>query len=200
MLTSRKHIDGGELFSFAAGREVPTSASQHVQACDACRGELDWLQTQVGEMRADRTPEPPLALVHDVQALFQHRPSFAERVVETLAALLRGPAQPALAVAGVRGGRVADRYLFTGEGLEVDVEVALGAAGRTVTGQALANDDAPLPVVAWIEAGGRALREAAVDQNGVFSLDQIPLGRPVDLVLDLGPRRLRLVLDREGHA
>src|SRR5687768_14860870 len=176
------HLDPAVLLGHAEGQSLATAARAHLERCARCTGELAALITLIEDMRADRAPLPPEALVQQALALFRRRPRPRARVLETVARLLRDALDPAPGLggalpagAGIRGGQSpARRLLFAGEGLEVDVEVDPGEDGLRVTGQVVATGGGELPLLAWAERGGRVLATAPVGDHGMFLLDRFP--------------------------
>jgi len=201
-MTSRpgRHIETERLLELLDGGARPLGVGAHLETCADCRKELAVLERLLDDMRSDRTAEPPAAALARATAIFPDRPSITRRVVETIARLvgetLAAPAT--LATAGVRGEVEGARLQFTGEGLDVDVELTGHPGMSQLTAQAIAGASSAAPALAWLDHDGQTSCERPFDEAGTIHFDELPDG-PFALVIDLGDRRLRLPIRAEDE-
>jgi hypothetical protein len=134
-------------------------------------------------------------------ALFPSRPPLLARVTETLGRLVRGGEELRLAsAAGVRGETAAPlRLLFAADDLFVDLELDAGGAvgdGVRLTGQVFGRPADALPTTVSAERESRMVATVPVGDQGLFTFERLPAG-PIDLVLELGHRHVRLAVAPE---
>ena len=193
------HLEAGEILASAEGRAVTHGARSHLERCPACRDAHAEAVTLVERMRTDRWPEPRAELVAAIAAWRRtHRQD--DGVREELARRARSRRAASEDGVALRALPTAPTALrFTATGLVVDIELAVTAAARRVTGQALARRDAEPPLTVWAETPGRRWGETAVGEHGEFVLEGLSPGK-IDIVLDCGQRRVRLRLPALGES
>ncbi len=145
MRLTPRHIPFARLADLAEGRLSPEEAAEeraHLDACTRCAGQAAQLGHLAALMRADTTEDAPPALVSDVVRMFR-----ARRAAETpepgllrrLVAALSFDSSSLTPAFGVRSGQAAParQLLFSAGDLDVDLRLAQGPEGWTVSGQVL---------------------------------------------------------------
>ena len=138
------HIPFARLAELAEGRlaaEESAEAQAHLDACARCSREVADIQRVTTLMRADDSVDAPRGLLFDTIRMFgarpapEHEPGLLRRVLATLS-FDSSALRPAF---GVRSGQAAParQMLFSAGGFDVDLRLAEGADGWTVSGQVL---------------------------------------------------------------
>ncbi len=170
--------DYEQLIAYAAG-ELAGEAVGAVE--QAARNDADAAATVsrfravADAVRTDRTEAPPAESLAAARALFRpvSSPSLLDRVRRVIAELVYDSRrQPALV--GVRGAEQGYQLCFESEFADVDLQVepVAGAATRRVTGQITPRGPARAATVVFSIGGeGAAVRTAAADDGGLFSVE-----------------------------
>jgi anti-sigma factor RsiW len=144
MRLTPRHIPFARLADLAEGRLSPEEAAEeraHLDACTSCAGQAAQLGHLAALMRADTTEDAPPALVSDVVRMFRARRVRAEEpgLLRRLVAALAFDSSSLTPAFGVRSGQAAParQMLFSAGDLDVDLRLARGAEGWTVSGQVL---------------------------------------------------------------
>jgi hypothetical protein len=148
MRLTPQHIPFARLADMAEGRlsaqepaEASAEESAHLSACQRCAGEAERLGRLAALMRADTTEDAPAELLAGVVRMFRAhaatagQPGLLRRLVAALTFDSSG-LQPAF---GVRSGQPAParQLLFSAGDFDVDLRLAPGGEGWTVSGQVL---------------------------------------------------------------
>lgn len=144
MRLTPRHIPFARLADLAEGRLSPEEAAEeraHLDACTSCAGQAAQLGHLTALMRADTTEDAPPALVSDVVRMFRARKIEASEpgLLRRLVAALSFDSSSLTPAFGVRSGQAAParQMLFSAGDLDVDLRLARGAEGWTVSGQVL---------------------------------------------------------------
>jgi anti-sigma factor RsiW len=144
MRLTPRHIPFARLADLAEGRLSPEEAAAeraHLDACTSCAGQAAQLGHLAALMRADTTEDAPPALVSGVVRMFRARPAQAAEpgLLRRLVAALAFDSSSQTPAFGVRSGQAAParQMLFSAGDLDVDLRLARGAEGWTVSGQVL---------------------------------------------------------------
>lgn len=152
----------------------------HVAECDACAATVTLYRVTRVTVSEDAMAGPSSETLAAIVKIFQAGPTLRERVAQAAYPLRRIAAavsfdswgQLAPGFAGVRGEETPRMLSFSGEGTEVDLQIA--AAGRTtwsLTGQ-VSGDAVEGTSVALLDAlTGEPVAEAIVDDAGLFMAD-----------------------------
>ena len=181
MRLTPRHIPFARLADLAEGRLSPAEAArarEHLDGCTSCAGQAAQLGHLAALMRADTSEDAPPALVSSVVSMFRARrsqpaePGLLRRLVAALA-FDSSSLTPAF---GVRSGQAAParQMLFSAGDLDVDLRLAQGAEGWTVSGQVLgpcAGGEVEL-----VGEGGSTAARAALNEQCEFTLHAVPEG------------------------
>ncbi|MET0622473.1 MAG: hypothetical protein ABW250_05795 [Pyrinomonadaceae bacterium] len=144
MRLTPRHIPFARLADLAEGRLSPEEAAAeraHLDACTRCAGQAAQLGHLAALMRADTAEDAPPALVADVVRMFRARRVRADEpgLLRRLVAALAFDSSSLTPAFGVRSGQAAParQMLFSAGDLDVDLRLAPGAEGWTVSGQVL---------------------------------------------------------------
>ena len=196
---NRQHVEPAELLARRAGAPLPLPARLHLERCAPCHDGLEEAEAVVLDARTDRLAGPPAALRTSALALLSGRPSLPAPAPEVLVGTRERPSDGAPPPeGGIRGETEARRVVYRFPEADVAVEASEGRRGRRLIGQVRSRKGSRLPLLAWAETGGREVAESPVSRYGVFVLDALP-DAPIDVLLDDGDARLRLVVEREAH-
>ena len=144
MRLTPRHISFARLADLAEGRLSPEEAAEertHLADCTSCSAQAAQLGHLAALMRADTTEDAPAELLTSVVRMFRARrvqteePGLLRRLVAALT-FDSSSLQPAF---GVRSGQAAParQLLFSAGDLDVDLRLAPGGEGWTVSGQVL---------------------------------------------------------------
>ena len=144
MRLTPRHIPFARLAELAEGRLSPEEAAEeraHLADCTSCSAQAAQLGHLAALMRADTSEDAPPELVASVVRMFRARhaqgtePGLLRRLVAALT-FDSSSLQPAF---GVRSGQAAParQLLFSAGDLDVDLRLAPGSEGWTVSGQVL---------------------------------------------------------------
>ena len=145
MRLTPQHIPFSRLADLAEGRLSPEEAAEeraHLADCTRCAGQAAQLGHLAALMRADTSEDAPAALVSDVVRMFRARRATAEPepgLLRRLVAALTFDSSSLTPAFGVRSGQAAParQLLFSAGDLDVDLRLAQGPEGWTVSGQVL---------------------------------------------------------------
>ncbi|HEX8499883.1 MAG TPA: hypothetical protein VF659_04760 [Pyrinomonadaceae bacterium] len=144
MRLTPRHIPFARLADLAEGRLSPEEAAEdraHLDACTGCAAQAAQLGHLAALMRADTSEDAPPALVSDVVRMFRARRRRAEEpgLLRRLVAALTFDSSSLTPAFGVRSGQAAParQLLFSAGDLDVDLRLARGSEGWTVSGQVL---------------------------------------------------------------
>ena len=169
----------------------------HLAECALCAESAAWVEELLGAVARGPLPEPTAEALDRAIAIPETvgRPRRREETRQrwSLARLVRDAfLRPAMA--GVRGGSMAQRFLYEAEDAHLDLEVAAApgdAERRRLTGQLLIEGshqtDAVLAVL-W--RGSHVAGRAVGDELGIFVLDDVVPGG----------YRLEVLSPATGHA
>jgi len=146
MRMTPQHIPFARLAEMAEGRTsqgASAAESAHLSACTRCASEAERLGRLAALMRADKSEDAPPAVVESVVRMFRAHsagaaaaePGLLRRLVAALTFDSSG-LRPAF---GVRSGQPAParQLLFSAGDFDVDLRLAPGGEGWTVSGQVL---------------------------------------------------------------
>ena len=145
MRLTPRHIPFARLADLAEGRLSPEEATEdraHLDACTNCSAQAAQLGHLSALMRADTSEDAPAALVSDVVRMFRaRRPAAAPApgLLRRLVGALTFDSSSLTPAFGVRSGQAAParQLLFSAGDLDVDLRLARGPEGWTVSGQVL---------------------------------------------------------------
>lgn len=143
MRLTPRHISFARLADLAEGRLSPEEAAEertHLADCTRCAGQAAQLGHLAALMRADTSEDAPAALVSDVVRMFRaRRPAAETGLLRRLVAALTFDSSSLTPAFGVRSGQAAParQLLFSAGDLDVDLRLAQGPEGWTVSGQVL---------------------------------------------------------------
>ena len=142
-LTSR-HISFARLADLAEGRlsaEEAAGARAHLADCTNCSAQAAQLGHLAALMRADTSEDAPAELVTSVVRMFRARRAEVQQpgLLRRLVAALTFDSSSLRPAFGVRSGQAAParQLLFSAGDLDVDLRLAPGGEGWTVSGQVL---------------------------------------------------------------
>ena len=178
MRLTRHHIPFARLADLAEGRlaaEDERAARTHLADCADCSEQATRLAGLTALMRADATEDAPRDVLMQAVSLFRARraersPSLLRRVVAALT-FDSSTLTPAF---GVRSGQAAParQLLFSAGDFDVDLRLAAGGEGWTVSGQVLGPCDGG---EVEVEAGARR-ESAGLNDLCEFTLPPVPEG------------------------
>ena len=145
MRLTPRHIPFARLADLAEGRLSPEEAAEqraHLADCTSCSAQAAQLGHLAALMRADTSEDAPHALVADVVRMFRaRRAATADEpgLLRRLVAALTFDSSSLTPAFGVRSGQAAParQLLFSAGDLDVDLRLAQGPEGWTVSGQVL---------------------------------------------------------------
>src|SRR5829696_6331433 len=144
MRLTPRHIPFARLADLAEGRLSPEEAAEeraHLADCTRCAGQAAQLGHLAALMRADTSEDAPAALVASVVRGFRARRARGEEpgLLRRLVAALTFDSSSLQPAFGVRSGQAAParQMLFSAGDLDVDLRLAPGGEGWTVSGQVL---------------------------------------------------------------
>lgn len=145
MKTTPHHIPFAQLADMAEGRlttEGQATAREHIALCHSCSRQASELERVTALMRQDTFEDAPPDLLSGAIRMFRTRP-VAERAPEgrlrRLIAALTFDSSSLTPAFGVRSGQAAParQLLFCAGGMDIDLRLAPGSDGWTVSGQVL---------------------------------------------------------------
>ena len=175
MRLTPRHIPFARLADLAEGRLSPEEAAEartHLADCTNCSAQAAQLGHLAALMRADTTEDAPAELVASTVRMFRARraqgtePGLLRRLVAALT-FDSSSLQPAF---GVRSGQAAParQLLFSAGDLDVDLRLAPGSEGWTVSGQVLGPCKGG--EVELLGAGGSTAARASLNELCEFTL------------------------------
>jgi anti-sigma factor RsiW len=181
MRLTPRHIPFARLADLAEGRLSPEEAAEeraHLDACTRCAGQAAQLGHLAALMRADTTEDAPPALVSDVVRMFRARRGHAEEpgLLRRLVAALTFDSSTLTPAFGVRSGQAAParQLLFSAGDLDVDLRLAQGQEGWTVSGQVLGPCQGG--EVGLVGGDDSTVARAALNELCEFTLPAVPEG------------------------
>ena len=181
MRLTPRHIPFARLADLAEGRLTPEEAADgraHLEACTRCAGQAARLGHLTALMRADASEDAPPELLAGVVRMFRARRAGAAEpgLLRRLVASLTFDSSRLTPAFGVRSGQAAPaRQLLFGAGdLDVDLRLALGGEGWTVSGQVLGPCDGG--EVELLDAEGSTAARAALNELCEFTLPPVAEG------------------------
>jgi anti-sigma factor RsiW len=181
MRLTPRHIPFARLADLAEGRLSPEAAAEeraHLDACTRCAGQAARLGHLAALMRADTAEDAPPALVSGVVRMFRERRAgeSAPGLLRRLVAALTFDSSGLTPAFGVRSSQAAParQLLFSAGDLDVDLRLAQGPEGWTVSGQVLGPCDGG--EVELFAAGGATAARAALNELCEFALPPRPEG------------------------
>ena len=176
MRLTPRHIPFARLADLAEGRLSPEEEAEeraHLAECTSCAGQAAQLGHLAALMRADTSEDAPAALVADVVRMFRARRATAEPepgLLRRLVAALTFDSSNLTPAFGVRSGQAAParQLLFSAGDLDVDLRLAQGAEGWTVSGQVLGPCECG--EVELVGADGSTAARAALNELCEFTL------------------------------
>ena len=176
MRLTPRHIPFARLADLAEGRLSPEEAAEeraHLADCTRCAGQAAQLGHLAALMRADTSEDAPAALVADVVRMFRARRTQAEAepgLLRRLVAALTFDSNSLMPAFGVRSGQAAParQLLFSAGDLDVDLRLAQGPEGWTVSGQVLGPCQGG--EVELVAADGSTAAHAALNELCEFTL------------------------------
>jgi hypothetical protein len=182
MRLTPRHIPFARLADMAEGRpsaDASAEEREHLSSCARCAGQAEQLGRLTALMRADSSADAPPEVLSGVVRMFRARragvapePGRLRRIVAALT-FDSSSLRPAF---GVRSGQAAParQLLFSAGDLDVDLRLAPGGDGWTVSGQVLG----PCGGGGEVEllAGGEAAARAALNELCEFTLPPQPEG------------------------
>lgn len=184
MKLTTQHIPFARLADVAEGRiaaEDSAATERHLADCARCSRQLSELGRVTALMRADDSVDAPREVLSDTIRMFRARrakesaPGLLRRVLATLS-FDSSALRPAF---GVRTGQAAParQMLFSAGGFDVDLRLAEGAEGWTVSGQILgASCEGSGRVEAWAAADDTQL-VAGADLNDLCEFTLPPVAK-----------------------
>ncbi|HEX8336755.1 MAG TPA: hypothetical protein VF621_08490 [Pyrinomonadaceae bacterium] len=144
MRLTPRHIPFARLADLAEGRLSPEEAAEeraHLAGCTACSAQAAQVGHLAALMRADTSEDAPAELVASVVGMFRAHRAGAEEpgLLRRLVAALTFDSSSLRPAFGVRSGQAAParQMLFSAGELDVDLRLAAGGDGWTVSGQVL---------------------------------------------------------------
>ena len=176
MKLTPQHIPFARLADLAEGRLSPEDAAEeraHLADCTRCAGQAAQLGHLAALMRADTSEDAPAALVADVVRMFRaRRPAEASEpgLLRRLVAALTFDSSSLTPAFGVRSGQAAParQLLFSAGDHDVDLRLAPGSEGWTVSGQVLGTCHGG--EVELVSADGSLVARAALNELCEFTL------------------------------
>ncbi|HEX8283808.1 MAG TPA: hypothetical protein VF588_10660 [Pyrinomonadaceae bacterium] len=181
MRLTPRHIPFARLADLAEGRLSPEEAATeraHLDGCTSCSAQAAQLGHLAALMRADTSEDAPPALVADVVRMFRARRGRADEpgLLRRLVAALTFDSSSLTPAFGVRSGQAAParQLLFSTGDLDVDLRLAGGPEGWTVSGQVLGPCQGG--EVELVGGDGSTAARAALNELCEFALAAVPEG------------------------
>jgi anti-sigma factor RsiW len=180
MRLTPQHIPFERLADLAEGRLSPEDAARertHLSSCARCASQADQLGRISALMRADTSEDAPHDLVAGVVRMFRARRAQVSEpgLLRRLVAALTFDSSSLTPAFGVRSGQAAParQLLFSAGDFDVDLRLAPGSEGWTVSGQVLG----PCPGgEIELTAAGRTTARASLNELCEFTLSPVPEG------------------------
>lgn len=144
MRLTPQHIPFARLADMAEGRPSAEASAEdraHLSACQRCAGEAERLGRLAALMRADNSGDAPAAVLDGVVRMFRAHAGVAAEpgLLRRLVAALTFDSTHLRPAFGVRSGQPAParQLLFSAGDFDVDLRLAPGGEGWTVSGQVL---------------------------------------------------------------
>ena len=181
MRLTPRHIPFARLADLAEGRLSPEEAGEeraHLSECTNCAGQAARLGHLAALMRADTSEDAPTELVAGVVRMFRARRAATPEsgLLRRLVAALTFDSSTLQPAFGVRSGQpaAARQLLFSADDFDVDLRLAQGPEGWTVSGQVLGPCRGG--EVELVAADGSAAARAALNELCEFALPPRPEG------------------------
>ncbi|MBC7930456.1 MAG: hypothetical protein H7Z38_07780 [Rubrivivax sp.] len=181
MRLTPKHIPFARLADLVEGRLTTDEARDdrgHLGACARCAEQAAQLGRVTQLMRADTSEDAPRGAIFNAVRMFPARPAAeaAPGILRRIVAALTFDSNALAPAFGVRSGQSAParQLLFSAGDFDVDLRLAPGGEGWTVSGQVLgrcAGGEVELG-----EAGRAALSSVALNDLCEFTLPPVPEG------------------------
>jgi anti-sigma factor RsiW len=183
MSLTSKHIPFARLADMVEDRlstEEAREARAHVAACARCAEQTAELVRVAALMRADASEDAPRDVLMNAIQLFGARPVAEARpgILRRIVAALTFDSSSLTPAFGVRSGQTAParQLLFSAGDLDVDLRLAQGSDGWTVSGQVLGPcDGGQIELNATGEVEQRSLK-ATLNDLCEFTLPPVPEG------------------------
>jgi hypothetical protein len=176
-----KHISFARLADLVEGRLSSDEARDdraHLDLCARCSEQAAQLGRVTQIMRADTSEDAPRDAIFGAIAMFRARPQAvaAPNLLRRIVAALSFDSSALAPAFGVRSGQSAParQLLFSAGEFDVDLRLASGGEGWTVSGQVLGPCDGG--EVELGEAGRDAVSSAALNDLCEFTLPPVPEG------------------------
>jgi hypothetical protein len=181
MRLTPQHIPFARLADLVEGRlsaEEAREQHSHLSDCPSCSAQAAQLEQVTTLMRADTSVDAPRDVLTNVVRMFRARPA-AERapgLLRRLVAALTFDSSGLTPAFGVRSGQTAAarQLLFSAGDLDIDLRLASGGEGWTVSGQVLGPCKGGRVELTAAGEGGQA--EAALNDLCEFALPPVPEG------------------------
>lgn len=175
MRLTQRHITFARLADMVEGRlsdEKAAEARAHLDGCTNCSAQAAQLGHLTALMRADSSEDAPAELVASVVRMFRARRAEAEQpnLLRRLVAALTFDSSSLQPAFGVRSGQAAParQMLYSAGDLDVDLRLAEGGEGWTVSGQVLGPCEGG--EVELVNAEGSTAARAALNELCEFTL------------------------------
>lgn len=176
-----KHISFARLADMVEGRLAADEARgdrEHLNACARCTEQAAQLGRVTTLMRADTSQDAPRDTIFNAVRMFRARPAAeaAPGILRRIVAALTFDSNALAPAFGVRSGQNAParQLLFSAGDFDVDLRLAPGGEGWTVSGQVLGQcADGEIEIG---ETGQAAVSSVALNDLCEFSLPPVPEG------------------------
>jgi hypothetical protein len=186
MTMTPNHISFERLADLAEGRltrDESQPETAHLAGCRHCAEELSRLEHTILLMRADTSTDAPRDVLSQTVQMFRARfpqPENTSLLKRVMAALTFDSAQLAPAFGVRSGSQTADarQLLFSAGDTDVDLRLASGSDGWTISGQILGECDGGRVEIENVATGGGEGDSARADLNELceFTLPPVPSG------------------------
>ncbi|MFO7632829.1 MAG: hypothetical protein R6W76_09830 [Caldilinea sp.] len=176
------HISPDELYALVFDNVEIHAAVGHLNACAACRRQVEELRQLATDLTVVHLSEPSPAALDRYQAMFAHvevQPSPLQRAVQQIRAVLTWDSRLQPALQGMRGGANAYRQLYSAGDAEVELMIERLGRLRRVEGDLITGEDASNYAPALIELfdqKGDAVRIVETGTDGLFRLENVAVG------------------------
>lgn len=180
MRLTRQHIPFARLADLVEGRlaaEDARAARAHLAECADCSEQSARLERLTTLMRTDTSEDAPRDVLSNAVRLFRaSRPEGAPGLLRRVVAALTFDSSTLTPAFGVRSGQAAParQLLFSAGDFDVDLRLAPGGDGWTVSGQVLG--PCAGGEVEAAAGGGEAAARAALNDLCEFTLAPVPEG------------------------
>jgi anti-sigma factor RsiW len=181
MRLTPQHIQFARLADLVEGRLSAAEANEeraHLSDCARCSRQAAQLGHLAALMRADTAEDAPPDVLNGVIRMFRARRVEARGtgLLRRLVAALTFDSSGLIPAFGVRSGQTAParQLLFSAGDFDVDLRLAPGGEGWTVSGQVLG--PCPGGAVEIASADGKAAHTAALNELCEFTLPPVPEG------------------------